>query len=267
MKRVFQVALCMVTCGLTFSQSFADNFKIASTSLCGDSYLLALKLDQAAALSWQSRDKISLASPAQRELPQVWDAAETLVASDADIILYGPGEGVTSSKFANLSGKNIISLKWGEDFKTVIDNAQALGAPNAFKIDLEQRLNALETHASVREFKPKILYMSRSGATAGADTYVDAAIKAAGGQNLITSPGWQSRDPEFLLSLEPDLIVTSFFTDGYESVQAKSIRNRVLRDFLDRHPQLDIPGALWPCASPHLIDVAERISKAIDRLP
>ena len=82
--------------------------------------------------------------------------------------------------------------------------------------------------------------MSRSGATAGADTYVDAAIKAAGGQNLITSPGWQSRDPEFLLSLEPDLIVTSFFTDGYESVQAKSIRNRVLRDFLDRHPQLDI---------------------------
>jgi len=74
-------------------------------------------------------------------------------------------------------------------------------------------------------------------------------------------------DIENILKLEPDLIVTSYFTDGYESIQAVGVRNQVLSDFINNHPNVDIPGALWPCAGPGLIEAAERIADALDALP
>ena len=92
-----------------------------------------------------------------------------------------------------------------------------------------------------------------------------AAITAAGGENIVQAPGWQTLDPETLITLSPDIIMTSFFNSGYESVQAKAIRHTVLVGFIASRPVIDIPGPLWPCAGPDLIDAAELIADGLDR--
>ena len=62
----------MSVCALVSTNAFAEDqvTRAASTSLCGDAYLLALAPEKAAALSWQSRDDISRVPEDKRALPR-----------------------------------------------------------------------------------------------------------------------------------------------------------------------------------------------------
>ena len=257
----------VLTTMFPLNSSAAESPTIASTSLCGDSYLLALAPDHISALSWQSRSPLSRASEAQRALPQIWDDPEVLLSTDADIILFGAGEG----KFSDKLGKKAVTLKWGEDFETLKLNADAIhdiiALPTDVRTDWADRVKTLKNRSNARNSKPKILYLSRSGGSAGTGTFVDSAIKAAGGENAALMSGWFTPDPEDIIAYEPDLIITSFFKNGYESVQSTAFRNKVVQRFIAKYPSVEIDGSLWPCAGPGLIEAAELISEAIDKLP
>ncbi|WP_154813722.1 ABC transporter substrate-binding protein [Hellea balneolensis] len=252
---------------LTSTAQAADTPTIASTSLCGDSYLLALAPNHISALSWQSRTPLSRARERQRDLPQIWDDPEILMKAKADIILFGSGEGQYSSKLK----ARPLKLIWGEDFSNIQTNAQlitdALNIRSDISEDWAKRIEALNIHAEARHKKPKILYLSRSGGSAGTGTLVDAAITAAGGINAVETTGWFTPDPEHIVAYKPDLIITSYFKNGYESVQSTAVRNKVVQRYIAAHPNIEIDGKLWPCAGPGLIEAAERISAAIDKLP
>jgi len=251
----------------SFLAQAAESPSIASTSLCGDSYLLALAPDHISALSWQSRSPLSLANSEQRKLPQLWDEPETLLNTKTDIILFGSGEGQMSGK---LDAKT-VTLTWGEDFTTLQTNTEAinkaLSRPSDITEGWTQRIEALAQRATKRAAKPKVLYLSRSGGSAGKGTLVDTAITAAGGENATKSSGWFTPDPEEIIAYKPDLIITSYFKNGYESVQSTAMRNKVVQRFIAKHPSVDIDGKLWPCAGPGLISAAELIAEAIDELP
>lgn len=265
-----KAAVFLWVCALGINPAAAQTQpRIASTSLCGDGYVLALAPARASALSWQSRDPISRATASQKKLPQVWDSPERLVAMGASHILFGPGEGGVSAKFLSKTDMRSHTLIWGEDFaaleKNLQDMAAFVGLDAAPHIkDLNMRLAALTRQAAARPSVPKVLYLSRAGGTAGTGTYVDAAITAAGGQNVVTGPGWHTLSPENIIALAPDVILTSFFKDGYESINADGLRHKVLGAFMQSRPRANIPGALWPCAGPGLIEAAEQIAGVLD---
>lgn len=261
-----------LACGLASTSALAAD--IASTSLCGDAYVLALAPERISALSWQSGDPLARTPDEMRALPQVWDVPEVVAGSPASHFVFGAGEGYKHAALYAASGKRSFNLAWTEDFEGVKTNLAGLGtflgeaerSQSAIN-DIDARLAALSERAARRGSAPKVLYMSRSGGTAGSGTYVDAAIKAAGGVNAVETQGWTTPDIEYLITLDPDLIVTSFFQDGYESVQAKGVRHAVLGRFMDARPQVDIPGSLWPCAGPDMINAAELIAGGLDGLP
>ncbi len=85
--------------------------------------------------------------------------------------------------------------------------------------------------------------------------------------NIAKAAGWFTPDPEEIIAYEPDLIITSYFKNGYESVQSTAVRNKTVQRFIAGHPSTEIDGKLWPCAGPGLIEAAELIAKAIDELP
>ena len=260
-------ALFSFFCLIPLTAQSAEPPTIASTSLCGDAYLLALAPEHIGALSWQSRSPLSRANRDQRALPQIWDDPEILISTDADIILFGSGEG----RAADRLDADIVKLTWGEDFTALQTNADlindALGLSSDIASHWTARIDALKARARDRASKPKILYLSRSGGSAGAGTLVDAAITAAGGVNIAKGSGWFTPDPEHIIAYEPDLIITSYFKNGYESVQSTAIRNKTVQRFIARHPSVEIDGNLWPCAGPGLIEAAELIAGAIETLP
>ena len=248
-------ALGLSACGVNHKSTENDDFRgqWVSTSLCGDSYVLAVAPERVAALSWQSRDTLSRASAAQRALPQIADRAEDILTMGGATVIFGPGEGYRTAKFTKAS----VPLTWGEDFETVWANLESLKAGSSKP--WKDRLSQVKTP----ETTPKILYLSRAGGTAGGGTFIDAVITAAGGENIIKSNGWFTPDPETLLAQRPDFILTSFFDSDYASVNDKSYRHKAVKDFIAAHQTIDIEGKYWPCAGPGLIEATEILAAAL----
>ena len=248
-----------------------ETHRVVSTSLCGDSYVLSMLADtDIAALSWQSGDKLSTAPKSFKDKPKARDDIETLLALNPTLVVFGPGEGAALKPLLDKRGIKHVSLNWGEDFETVWKNyaplREALQFPDIHEQQAMIDFYKMQNAANVKTNKPSVLYLSASGATAGPGTYVDAAIQAAGGTNIITTQGWHTPSIESLVVLNPDLIVTSFFKDGYASVNEAGLRNKVLQDKIKTIPRVNVPGKLWPCAGPGLYEANHIISTAIAEL-
>jgi len=228
---------------------------IVSTTLCADGYLHSLPEiePRLAALSWQSQSNLSQTPDHLRDLPQTSEAPESLMKWKGTLqITATPGPGQ-------------IDLSWGEDFETVwrnyakLSTALGVGDPSeAFKARLREIKKPEEA--------PRILYLDRSGATAGPGTFVNAVIEAAGGMNIIENPGWQSPDTETLIRLKPDIILTSFMGSDYVGVNDRTSRHAALAEKISALPVIDMPGRLWPCAGPGLIEATERLSQEMQSL-
>ncbi|WP_417496433.1 ABC transporter substrate-binding protein [Maricaulis sp.] len=248
---------------------------IVSASLCADAYVLALEpVAGIQALSWQVDQPISAAPDWARQLPRAWPDAERLFALDPAFVVFGAGEGGRSRVMLERSGYQSFELAWAEDFDGVRGNLLALGAMLGREIEaaaaveaLDERLAELEQRSVRRGAIPGVAYLSASGGSAGSGTYVDAAIKAAGGRNAVAGSGvtgWGRSDPELALTLEADIILTSYFTDGFAGTLSRATRHHAYRRLLDSAGRVDIASANWPCAGPHLIDAAEAIADALD---
>ena len=242
----------------------------ASTSLCGDAYLLALAPHQVKALSWQSRGPLSLANANEKTLPQAWDDAERLIELAPDIVLFGPGEGYKTQAVLEAAGIQTVRLEWAEDYDDYGHNIDLIldSAGVEMKDTPIGMSSSLFTLHSEDTPRPKILYLSRSGGSAGADTYIDVLINHVGGDNIWTASGsnkqsWFTPDAEELAVIKPDFIITSFMSDGFESAQAKTITGGVHRQLLDTTPSVDVPGAFLSCMSPQFTDAMILVDEAV----
>ena len=230
----------------------------ASTSLCADSYLLALvPRERIAALSWQAGTPLSTA-PAQA-MPGLWESRETLAAFRRERpgakLLRGPGLGRAAPGqgagltlgFADDLGDVAEELRrvadWaGVSAQTVLAEIESVSAP------------ARRGPEPAAGPAPRLLYLSRGGGTTGPDSYVGRAMVRAGGVNVIETGSWQTLTPERILSLQPDIVVTSFFGSDYAGVGDRAVRHAALRDYIADRPRIDVPGKLWPCAGPGLVE-------------
>jgi len=95
---------------------------------------------------------------------------------------------------------------------------------------------------------------------------VDAVIKAAGGTNIIETPGWQSPETETLITLQPDIIVTSFTKSNYAGVNDRTLRHAALAEKIKSVPTIHIAGRYWTCAGPGLVDATEHLNLAMAKL-
>lgn len=248
-----------------------------SASLCADAYVLALtEREDIAALSWQVDQPVSAAPGWARQMPRAWPDAERLMRLNPAITVFGAGEGGRAASFLERAGLASVELAWAEDFDGVRRNYRLIGerlgrsdAADAAIADLDHRLQALVERTERRGRVSNVVYLSSSGGSAGTGTYVDAAITAAGGVNVMAqagAAGWTRSDPELALGLDADLVVTSFFRDGYQSTFNRALRHAAYRHLLVTDARLDVPSGDWPCAGPRLIEAAEAIADALDAL-
>lgn len=250
---------------------------VVSASLCADAYVLALfGPDEIQALSWQVDQPVSAAPDWARGYPRAWADAERLYYLDPALVVFGPGEGAGLAPLLSEAGIQVVQLQWGEDFATVRTNTSLIGeaAGLVSRADeqnaiLDTRLADLQARSAQRGDETRVFYLSSSGGSAGAGTYVDVAITAAGGINLMAELGgqsWTRSDPELVLGLTADLVVTSFFADGYHGRLNRARYHAAYDDLLRAEARVEVPSGDWPCAGPRLIDAAEAIADALDEM-
>ncbi|PHR63090.1 MAG: hypothetical protein COA47_00300 [Robiginitomaculum sp.] len=257
----------------------AEPKQIVSTSLCGDGYVLALaEPSRIKTLSWQADGPLSLAPKDVRGKAGAWPEAESLLAQAPAKLVLGPGDKPAATQLAQSRGSQVHVLPWTDGFAGIEAAIQGLGEflheterAALVVLDMQNRLQHLAERKQRRNLDDalplRVLYLTPTLGTAGAGTMVDAAIRAAGGQNLADDlgiSGWGQIPIEQLVTHPPDLILKSFFTDGPPSAVQFRSNHFVLRQISKKTPSLEIPGALWVCGGPYLIRAAEQIADQLD---
>lgn len=271
------ISACVWTASASAQGAGGAPMRVASADLCADAWVIELaEPERVIALSWQVDAPMSAAPEWARQRPRAWPDAERLIALDPDLAVFGPGGPGRAATVLEAAQIGTLTLQWGEDFATIRANADATGlalgrgrAADAWTNQLDSRLAALSDRAAARGWSPSVFYLSVSGGTAGEGTLIDAAIQAAGGRNAATeagASGWTQSDAEWALRVDPDLVVTSYFTAAYRTANNIGQRHAAFRRLVAEHATVEIPGALWSCAGPGLIEAAERIADALDEL-
>lgn len=271
-----KAAACLWACASAASPADSPS-RIVSADLCADAYVFALAdRDAIAAVSWQAGQTVSAAPDWALDLPRANGEAGRLLALEPDLVVFGPSGAGDAARFLDRAGIEHVSLQWGEDWSGVIVNLRAMGEAlgeaeraEALVRALEVRRTALARRAAQRSRQPSVFYLSVTGGAAGAGTLVDEAIRMAGGRNAAAgagASGWLAADAEWAFRVDPDLIVTSYFIDGYATRNNTGAQHSAFRRLLANRPRIDVPAAVWSCAGPALMDAAEQIAEALDQL-
>ncbi|NBC95101.1 MAG: ABC transporter substrate-binding protein [Deinococcus-Thermus bacterium] len=258
------VALALLLAGPVAA---ADPPRAASTTLCGDQYLLTLaEPAQIVSLSWQATGPLSHYAERARGYPTNRGSAEEVILS----------HGVDPQTRRVLDAFEIthVEVESVPGFDGVARNvrrvAAALGRPAAGEAAIaamRARLDALRGEA--RGPDPLVAYFRPDGGGAAADTFVDAALRAAGYRNLqreLGQRGWSRLPAEALVRHPPDGFVVSFFDTTAASVSTRLRRNPILDAAMARGTVIAVPGRFWLCAHPLLVDAAELLARERTRL-
>jgi iron complex transport system substrate-binding protein len=273
--RSFSLALLVGLFLFNAGTGFAAPKRIVSTSLCGDAYVWALIAPQnILSLSWQADSALS-AAPKTLRSPHLGIArVERLAALAPDLVVMGPGDPPRAARAAGQAGASIFTLNWSENLDGVYENLNALGKASGRAAEAQQVVRSLQARldrlAQRKNKRPlRVLYLTPNGTSAAEGVFVDQAILAAGGINhgrALGIKGWGRVPLEKLLLDPPDLILTSFFYEGYASVNNLRSRHPLMQKILNTVPVGNISAKNWVCAGPLLVDAIEEIANAMDAL-
>jgi iron complex transport system substrate-binding protein len=245
--------------------------KVASVSLCGDQYLMMLAdPKQVASLSHQSLSPLSYFSKHAASFPQNRGSVEELILSDVDLVVLNAYGDTQLKRILRKFGIDYFELPVGESVgdveETVIDLSRKLDREaegRRLVRQIRQRMAAVSRETEGEE-KPFALYFRSDGGGAGAGTFVDDAIRAAGFRNLqreLGKKGWGTLPLEQAVMTPPDVFVTSFFDAPYQSVRRLFRHNPVFWELVQKGKLVQVPGKLWPCSSPLLVNAVELLAR------
>ena len=256
--------------------------RAASLTLCADQYLLGLAApEQIVAVSATAADPSqSLFAAEAARYPIHRGSSEELIALRAEVVLTDRWMPLQTAARLDRFGVQVISIPlpntWEEIADTTRAIATALGRPEqgeARVAEMRAQLEALQRQTDHRHSpSPLAIYFLPDGGSAGAGTFIDAVLQAAGVRNLATVvglQGWGSFNLEQLAGIQPDLVVLGFFDQGGDSRRMAFAHHPVFRHLLTGRPVIAVPDRYWMCSGWFLTEasayIAERLT--MDSLP
>ncbi len=245
--------------------------RVASFGLCADHYVLALAdPSQIVSLSHHAAGPLSVNRDRAAAFPANRGSAEELLMVGAEVVVLQRWG--TAETAAHLTRQGVAVVPVGDDLRLTDAVASirrvgaAIGRPGA----AATWADALAARsAATPPPGPVAAYFRPDGGSAGANTFVDDAMTAAGLANLkaeLGESGWRRLDLEALVMTPPVLMVFSFFDTSPPSLGGSFTRHPVFRRFAADRPVFGVPGAYWPCAGPHLGDAIDHLAGALGEI-
>lgn len=265
---------------LATSAAFATPPRAASLTLCADQYLLGLAApEQIVAVSATATDpNQSLFAAEAARYPVHRGSSEELIALRAEVVLTDRWMPLQTAARLDRFGVRVISIPLPNSWEEIADTTRAiaavLGRPEqgeARVAEMRTRLEHLAQWAVRRRAAPPLAaYFLPDGGSAGAGTFIDAVLQAAGTRNLATVlglNGWGSFNLEQLAETQPDLVVLGFFDQGGDSRRMAFAHHPVFRRLLVERPVIAVPDRYWACSGWFLAEAATYIAEHLPTEP
>jgi iron complex transport system substrate-binding protein len=250
--------------------------RIVSLNLCTDQILLELvPRERIRALSWLAGDRD--VSPVAGELAGiklVRGDAEEVLSLAPDLVLANPYAAAPTVDLLRRLGYATEVVPFAQDFagirRAVRQVAAAVGEVDQGELVVARFDAALADQDSMpaANRRPEALVYQVNGMVSGADSLLDAALKAAGLANQarpearlgLASGG--RRALEQLVAAPPDLLVLAQAPGTYATVVSDNLRHPALKQLMQHKASLVLPMPLWLCGSPRIADAIKMLRKA-----
>ena len=227
--------------------------RVASLHLCADQLLLALAdRDQIASITFLAAEPTaSVMAEAARGLPVNRGKAEEIVSLRPDLVLAGPFSARSTVALLRSLGGRVVDLPYVGSFEGIRAQiaavAELLGQPERGARLIAQMDSRLAAVAPPRGARLTAAAYQPGGFTARAGSLEDAAIAAAGFDNLATrlDSGSGRVALETLAASAPDLLILGGEADHLPSQQARLLAHPALRALPSA--RVYVPARLWTC--------------------
>lgn len=252
--------------------------RVMSLDHCADQYVLALaERAQIAALSPRATDSYAYHAGRARGLPQTAPTAENILMTRPDLVIRLWGGAPGTADLLARAGVATLDLPYATDFAATRANLRKAGAAlgNRAKARrviarMDRRLAKLRARRLPERARPEAVYLTPSGTTAGAGTFVHRVLVNAGLRNMGAArgrSGWYRLDLERLAMNPPEVVVVAAFAASMRMDFWAITRHSFMQRLFARVPVIRVPGRLLTCQAWYAVEAMARIQDRLAELP
>jgi iron complex transport system substrate-binding protein len=242
---------------------------IVSLNMCVDELVLRLAEPQnVASVTWLSRDpKNSNVADLGAGIAVNHGLAEEIIPLKPDLIIAGIYTARTAVALLKRVGIPVLEIDVPRSLDDVRRQIREIAGligerqkGESVVADMDRRLAALPRPPS--SDRPRAVVLNPNGATVGKGTLVDEIMTRAGLTNVAAELGIDSYGQiplEAVAANAVDVLIVSASRDGPPALATEILRHPVLAALADRTRVLVMPGRLWNCGGPAVVEAIERL--------
>lgn len=239
--------------------------RIVSINLCIDQMLYQLvDKKQIASLTFLAADAdYSVISNDIEGIHLNRSTIEDIVPHNPDLILTAPYSNVQLLHFLQHLELPVVEVPLAWQLDQVAPSFLTIGK----LLDQEQHAQAIIDAMNSRQNailaklqgkrRPKALILAPGGFTHGKNTLKGDLLELAQFENVVASHGINGHaylDLETVIAMQPEFLILEDETRNRYSLQQQFLQHPALRQGLPNTKLIDVPPALWACATPTIID-------------
>lgn len=236
--------------------------RMVSTNVCTDQYAMLIAGEgQLLSVSHLASDPhASVMVEAAKAYKTNHGRAEEIFLMQPDLVLAGTYTARATVELMRRLGFRVELFEPVKDFSDVREQMVRIGkllGREERAAELVAQLDAgLAAADGVASGKTAVAWSANSYA-AGAGTFTDATMQAAGLTNPLAEQGIRGggRVPlEVLLTVKPDLVITSATPYDAPARAQGNLRHQAFHDAFGGERQIGIPDAYWTCGTPFTLE-------------
>jgi iron complex transport system substrate-binding protein len=249
--------------------------RIVSLNMCVDELLLHLAQPRnVASISWLSRDPSnSNVAELAAGIPVNHGLAEEIIPLQPDLVIAGVYTARPAVAMLKRTGTPLAEVgvpkNLAEVRQQIRDIAGLIGEREKGESvvgAMDASLAALPT-ASSSSPRPRAIVLNPNGATVGKGTLVDEIMTRAGLTNVaaeLAIDNYGQIPLEAVVASGIDVLIVSASRDGPPALATELLRHPVLAALSDRTRVVVMPGRLWNCGGPAVVEAIGRLRSVAD---
>lgn len=277
-RRLALIALVLLFAApqLAATDASAKPRRIVSLNMCTDELVLRLAEPQnIASVTWLSRDpnNSNVAELAAR-IPVNHGLAEEIIPLNPDLVIAGVYTARTAVALLRRAGIPLAELgvpKKLEDVRGQIRDVAALVGERdkGERIigAMDRSLAALPSPAATGG--PRAVVLNPNGVTVGKGTLADEIMTRAGLTNVaaeLAVDNYEQIPLETVVSNGIDILILSASRDGAPALATEILRHPVLAALSERTRIVVLPGRLWNCGGPAIVEAIEQLARVANEV-
>jgi iron complex transport system substrate-binding protein len=244
--------------------------RIVSLNMCVDEVLLRLADPRnIASVTWLSRDpRNSNVAELGQTIPVNHGLAEEIIPLNPDLVIAGIYTARPAVAMLKRTGGPLVEVgvpkSLAEVRQQIRDVAERVGEPEKGEsviAAMDAKLAALPAPPATRL---RALVLNPNGATVGKGTLVDEVMTRAGLTNVaaeLAIDNYGQIPLETVVANGVDVLILSASREGPPALATDILRHPVLSALSDRTRLVVMPGRLWNCGGPAVVEAIERLMR------